>query len=660
MDEFQRQTTSEKRSVRREKLARRVTHHYCPDLISDISESEIAQVESVADVACCLRPVCFLGLTHSYFAAPKDQNSNWDGRCSPTFCALHPHVTRGLIGSGIISREGLSTGGRWVAECRSRRQMIPAPPLPSFCVIQGIPERSCSIVSPLLSTSPHSSVPTVQGPGNSTKKQFPQFDCLPPPFHSRLLHNPGSRLRPARAFIRSLVVGAALAWLHGALLDVETLGVAITCASETATYSPYTVNTDTSKHCANNSRNLRLADQWHRPGAAPRGVEPGLPGWEAAPSFGRLGRRVLAEGDQKKAPAHGRCGGAQRVRNCRATVIPSRRGTCWSRHERDVLAQLPAIRVPPSLQPHHYPVRRSTVVGRLACSPPTKANRVQTSARLLPDFRMWESCRTMPLADGFSRRYPFSLFFHSGAAVHLTQSSSSVRTTSLLRASQIPSLTHSLKYAGRLLLNTGQYYGWKHGERDICRRDTAPGRRPEMGACRPPQWNVISVDDARRVDLPRSEIYPGNYMCASLFVAVKVTVGWRLSLGKFEQEQSLWTHVLSISYRFLFCSEPKVIRNKEACPLTVIGVASAWSEGSLRGEMRKGSCALTFHVERGDVHILVLSRCESSVLELIHFSNPGHMASLLVTSLASYFLLLRRCEGAYNLHRHLNTSAHMH
>ncbi|KAJ8869237.1 hypothetical protein PR048_030809 [Dryococelus australis] len=48
-----------------------------------------------------------------------------------------------------------------------------------------------------------------------------------------------------------------------------------------------------------------------------------------------------------------------------------------------------------------------TVAKRLACSPPTKANRVQTPAGP-PDIRKWESCRTMPLVGGFSRASPVS------------------------------------------------------------------------------------------------------------------------------------------------------------------------------------------------------------------------------------------------------------
>ncbi|KAJ8865684.1 hypothetical protein PR048_033204 [Dryococelus australis] len=50
-------------------------------------------------------------------------------------------------------------------------------------------------------------------------------------------------------------------------------------------------------------------------------------------------------------------------------------------------------------------LHQATVAERLACSPPTKANRVQSPAGS-PDFREWESCRTMPLVGGFSRGSP--------------------------------------------------------------------------------------------------------------------------------------------------------------------------------------------------------------------------------------------------------------
>ncbi|KAJ8867048.1 hypothetical protein PR048_032910 [Dryococelus australis] len=49
----------------------------------------------------------------------------------------------------------------------------------------------------------------------------------------------------------------------------------------------------------------------------------------------------------------------------------------------------------------------ATVAEQLARSPPTKANRAQSPAGS-PDFRQWESCRTMPLVGGFSRGTPVS------------------------------------------------------------------------------------------------------------------------------------------------------------------------------------------------------------------------------------------------------------
>ncbi|KAJ8874925.1 hypothetical protein PR048_022815 [Dryococelus australis] len=46
-------------------------------------------------------------------------------------------------------------------------------------------------------------------------------------------------------------------------------------------------------------------------------------------------------------------------------------------------------------------------ISRLACSPPTKTDRVQSPVGS-PDFRKWESCWTMTLVGGFSRESPVS------------------------------------------------------------------------------------------------------------------------------------------------------------------------------------------------------------------------------------------------------------
>ncbi|KAJ8891002.1 hypothetical protein PR048_010511 [Dryococelus australis] len=57
-----------------------------------------------------------------------------------------------------------------------------------------------------------------------------------------------------------------------------------------------------------------------------------------------------------------------------------------------------------AVSPYTFP-QGVTVVERLARSPPTKANRAQSPAGP-PDLRKWESCRTMPLVGGSSRRFP--------------------------------------------------------------------------------------------------------------------------------------------------------------------------------------------------------------------------------------------------------------
>ncbi|KAJ8881189.1 hypothetical protein PR048_017662 [Dryococelus australis] len=49
-----------------------------------------------------------------------------------------------------------------------------------------------------------------------------------------------------------------------------------------------------------------------------------------------------------------------------------------------------------------YYTEGTAVAERLACSPSTKANRIQSLAGSLPDFRKWESCQTMPLVGEFS------------------------------------------------------------------------------------------------------------------------------------------------------------------------------------------------------------------------------------------------------------------
>ncbi|KAJ8887545.1 hypothetical protein PR048_013761 [Dryococelus australis] len=68
----------------------------------------------------------------------------------------------------------------------------------------------------------------------------------------------------------------------------------------------------------------------------------------------------------------------------------------------------------------------ATVEQWLDYSPPPKAKRVRFPAGSIPDFRMWESCRTILLVSGFSQGSPVSpaLALH----IHLTSPSTALRT----------------------------------------------------------------------------------------------------------------------------------------------------------------------------------------------------------------------------------------
>ncbi|KAJ8872899.1 hypothetical protein PR048_026515 [Dryococelus australis] len=73
---------------------------------------------------------------------------------------------------------------------------------------------------------------------------------------------------------------------------------------------------------------------------------------------------------------------------------------------------------------------RTAAVYWLDYSPPTLANRVQFPAGSLPDFRMRQSCRMMPLVGGFSRRSPISLTLaFRCCSTHLTSPSSALKTS---------------------------------------------------------------------------------------------------------------------------------------------------------------------------------------------------------------------------------------
>ncbi|KAJ8890427.1 hypothetical protein PR048_009936 [Dryococelus australis] len=114
--------------------------------------------------------------------------------------------------------------------------------------------------------------------------------------------------------------------------------------------------------------------------------------------------------------------GTQATRIARCFVTPAGRATGIARQ-------------PLRIDVHN---KGAVVAERLARSPPTKAYLAQSPAGS-PDFRMWESCRTMPLVGG---HLPLSPPPHSGAVLYSPKSPSSALKTSLLRAAQISSLTH--------------------------------------------------------------------------------------------------------------------------------------------------------------------------------------------------------------------------
>ncbi|KAJ8890234.1 hypothetical protein PR048_009742 [Dryococelus australis] len=73
-----------------------------------------------------------------------------------------------------------------------------------------------------------------------------------------------------------------------------------------------------------------------------------------------------------------------------------------------------------------------------------KGNPGSIPGRVIPDFRMWESCRMMPLVSGFSRGSPVSPPLHSGATPYSSQSPSLVLKTSML-VGQVTGAQHKIK-----------------------------------------------------------------------------------------------------------------------------------------------------------------------------------------------------------------------
>ncbi|KAJ8870617.1 hypothetical protein PR048_029640 [Dryococelus australis] len=96
---------------------------------------------------------------------------------------------------------------------------------------------------------------------------------------------------------------------------------------------------------------------------------------------------------------------------------------------------------------------RATVAKRLARLPPTKANMAQSLAGS-PDFRMWESCRMMPLFGEFSQRSPVSPTLPFRRCSILT-------SVTLIGSQDLAALPeHVLHFPSRRLKTTCIYHCW--------------------------------------------------------------------------------------------------------------------------------------------------------------------------------------------------------
>ncbi|KAJ8866364.1 hypothetical protein PR048_032207 [Dryococelus australis] len=111
----------------------------------------------------------------------------------------------------------------------------------------------------------------------------------------------------------------------------------------------------------------------------------------------------------------------------------------------------------------------ATVAERLACSPSHQGDPGSIPGRVTADFRIWESCQTMPLVFGLSRGSPLSPALSFRHCSILYKSPSSAPKTSMLKAVQISSLTHSIKTLKDLLfLHRCQlYWGAWQGDRGV-------------------------------------------------------------------------------------------------------------------------------------------------------------------------------------------------
>ncbi|KAJ8885685.1 hypothetical protein PR048_011883 [Dryococelus australis] len=116
----------------------------------------------------------------------------------------------------------------------------------------------------------------------------------------------------------------------------------------------------------------------------------------------------------------------------------------------------------------------TAVAELLECSPPTKANRVQSPAGPPSNFCMSESFRTMPLVEGFCRGSPISPALSFRRCSILTSTPSSALMTSLVRAAQVSILAHSGSSG------LGSNHTRALGDPALLNRNEMRGKRPPL------------------------------------------------------------------------------------------------------------------------------------------------------------------------------------
>ncbi|KAJ8887702.1 hypothetical protein PR048_013920 [Dryococelus australis] len=131
-------------------------------------------------------------------------------------------------------------------------------------------------------------------------------------------------------------------------------------------------------------------------------------------------------------------------------------------------------------------------------------------------LRMWESCRTMPLARGFSRGFPVSPPFHNGTTSYSPQSPPSALKTSLLRAAQNSSLT--LARRGRVSSCNGRTLIYHLGEPGLIPGGVNPRvftRSPSLRSSNAPYSPRFALVGSQHSDVkirPNPCTHPGKLM----------------------------------------------------------------------------------------------------------------------------------------------------